>query len=73
LEIESVLRETCDRVLSPETALPEHSLVLRATALEIMGEAFMSAQKDGPSTLESDYVRVETQSSKARNSGAYAR
>lgn len=73
LEIESVLRETCDRVLNPESGIPQNKLVLRATALEILGEAFMSAQKDVPSVLDSDYVRVETQSSKARNSGMYSR
>jgi len=73
LEIESVLRETCDRVLNPESGLPQYKLALRATALEILGEAFMAAQKDAPSILEADYVRVETQSSKARNSGTYSR
>jgi hypothetical protein len=69
-----VLRETCDRVLNPESVptLSQDKLVLRATALEILGEAFMAAQKDAPSILESDYVRVETQASKARNSSTYS-
>jgi X-domain of DnaJ-containing len=73
LEIESVLRETCDRVLNPESGLPQNKLALRATALEILGEAFMAAQKDTPSILDADYVRVETQSSKARYSGTYSK
>ena len=67
------MRETCDRVLNPESGIPQEKLVLRATALEILGEAFMSAQKDTPSVLDSDYVRIDTQSSKARNSGSYGR
>ena len=58
-------------MLSPESGLPQSKLVLRATALEILGEAFMAAQRDAPSILEADYVRVETRSSKARNSGTY--
>jgi X-domain of DnaJ-containing len=73
LEIESVLRETCDRVLNPESGHPQNKLALRATALEILGQEFMGVQKDAPSILDADYVRVETQSSKARNSGTYSR
>lgn len=68
-----MLRETCDRVLNPESGIPQDKLVLRATAMEILGEAFLSAQKDASSVLDSDYVRIDTQSSKARNSGTYTR
>ncbi|PVF99391.1 DnaJ-domain-containing protein [Serendipita vermifera] len=67
LEIESVLRETCDRVLSPEPPIPQHKLILRATALEILGEAFMNVQKDTPSILDADYVRIDTPATKARD------
>lgn len=74
LEIESVLRETCDRVLSPDPPVSQNKLVLRATALDIMGEAYMAAQKDTPSVLDSEYVHVETKASKAaRDSASYSR
>ncbi|KAG8799674.1 hypothetical protein FRC17_007063 [Serendipita sp. 399] len=67
LEIESVLRETCDRVLNPTDPPISHSkAVLHATALEVLGEAFMNVKKDVPSVLEEDYVRVDTAASKAR-------
>lgn len=67
LEIESVLRETCDKVLSPEPPIPQHKAILRATALEILGEAFLAVKKDGRSDLlDEEYVRVETGPSKAR-------
>jgi len=66
LEVESILRETCDRVLNPERPLARQKLILRATALEMLGEAFSSVRGDG-STLDTEYVRVETKSSKARN------
>ncbi|KAG8822541.1 hypothetical protein FRC19_005733 [Serendipita sp. 401] len=68
LEIESVLRETCDRVLNPvDPPIPQSKAVLRATALEVLGEAFMNVKKDVPSVLEEDYVRVDTAASKARD------
>ncbi|KAG6863630.1 hypothetical protein C0991_004556, partial [Blastosporella zonata] len=41
LEIESVLRETCDRVLEEKNTTPEKAR-LRAVALEILGDAFMA-------------------------------
>lgn len=69
LEIESILRETCDRVLNPEPPLPRQKLILRATALEMLGEAFSSVRSDG-STLDAEYVRVETKGSKARDGPA---
>jgi hypothetical protein len=62
LEIESVLREVCDRLLTPtppshemlKTAMvggqvhpvTKEKIFLRAIALEIMGEAFMAVRKD---------------------------
>ncbi len=67
LEIESVLRETCDRVLSPSHSVTQRTLILRATALEICGEAYMAATKDGLSVLDSEYVRIDTKSSKERD------
>ena len=40
---------------------------LRAVALQVLGEAFMAARKDDVSTYEeSEYVKVETKSSRAR-------
>ncbi|KAG8748753.1 hypothetical protein FRC12_013802 [Ceratobasidium sp. 428] len=65
LEIESVLRETCDRVLS-DPNLQSSTLHLRAEALQILGEAYLSVKKDGDSTGEEEYVRVETRASRER-------
>ncbi|KZW03145.1 DnaJ-domain-containing protein [Exidia glandulosa HHB12029] len=65
LEIESILRETCDRILE-QPAVPVHKLKLRAQALQILGEAYAGVRKDGAE--EDDYVRIDTRSSKARES-----
>jgi hypothetical protein len=71
LEIESILRETCDRVLE-DPAIPRAKAQLRAAALQILGEAYMAVKKD-PEQIEgtneeSEYVRVETKSSRKRDS-----
>ncbi|KAF7291476.1 J domain-containing protein [Mycena kentingensis (nom. inval.)] len=65
LEIESVLRETCDRLLEDPNVSREKS-TLRAIALQILGEAFSAVSKDGQASIgdDSDYVRVETKSSR---------
>ncbi|KAF8885216.1 X-domain of DnaJ-containing-domain-containing protein [Infundibulicybe gibba] len=63
LEVESVLRETCDRVLG-DPNITRGKAQLRAVALQILGEAYMSVKKDGGE--ESEYVRVETKNSRAR-------
>ncbi|KAG6860464.1 hypothetical protein C0995_010818 [Termitomyces sp. Mi166 len=66
LEIESVLRETCDKVLE-DPNISREKAQLRAVALQILGEAFMGARKDDvPSNEESEYVKVETKNSRAR-------
>lgn len=44
LEVESVIRETCDRVLG-DSSVPANKLHLRAVALMMMGEAFCSVKK----------------------------
>ncbi|KAH9942632.1 DnaJ-domain-containing protein [Amylocystis lapponica] len=68
LEIESVLRETCDRVLE-DPGVPRGKAQLRALALQILGEAYMAARKDGEEPREeSEYVKVETRSSRQRDS-----
>jgi hypothetical protein len=70
LEVESVLRETCDRVLEDPQILPGKAN-LRAIALQILGEAYSSAKKDSEeSREESEYVRVETKYSRERDQGA---
>ena len=63
LEIESVLRETCERVLS-DPNIPPQKAVLRAVALQVLGEAYMSVKKDIQE--DSEYVRVETKNSRER-------
>lgn len=64
LEVESVLRETCDRVLG-DSSISRQKAQLRAVALQILGEAYMLVKKEEHGE-ESEYVRVETKSSRAR-------
>lgn len=77
LEIESVLREVCERILS-EPGLPKAKVELRATALQLLGEAYAGVKKDadsGPtpfgvpgqtSSPDDEYVKIETKASKSR-------
>ena len=68
LEIESVLRETCDRVLE-DPSVPRTKAQLRAVAMQILGEAYMNVRKDADEAKEeAEYVRVETKSSRQRDS-----
>lgn len=75
LEVESVVRETCEQILT-EQGVSKEKLVLRAVALEIAAEAFLSIKKDADPTVTApsggggdDYVKVETPSSKEREAG----
>jgi hypothetical protein len=73
--VESILRETCERVLEDST-ITRDKAQLRAVALQMLGEAYMNVKKDdaGPGKSEdSDYVRVETKQSRARNGAAEAK
>ncbi|KAF8903572.1 DnaJ-domain-containing protein [Mucidula mucida] len=65
LEVESVLRETCDHVLE-DPAISRDKAQMRAVALQILGEAYMSVKKDKESIDESEYVRVDTKTSRER-------
>ncbi|KAI0631642.1 X-domain of DnaJ-containing-domain-containing protein [Trametes polyzona] len=68
LEVESVLRETCDRILE-DPSVPRPKAQLRAVALQILGEAYLSVRKEEDERREeSEYVRVETASSRKRDS-----
>lgn len=67
LEIESVLRETCDRILE-ESSLARNKAQLAAIALQILGEAYMAVKKDDEPRDESEYVRIETKESRQRES-----
>jgi len=63
LEIESVLRETCDKLLEDPSIIPTRAN-LRAVALQILGEAYMSARKeDEERKEENEYVRIDTKGS----------
>jgi hypothetical protein len=73
--VESILRETCDRVLG-DPALSREKAELRAVALQMLGEAYMSVKKDSDAASgpggnvkgeDSDYVRIDTKSSRARD------
>ncbi|EIW77865.1 DnaJ-domain-containing protein [Coniophora puteana RWD-64-598 SS2] len=65
LEIESVLRETCDRILE-DPKVSRDKAQLRAIGLQILGEAYTAVRKD-ESTDESEYVRVDTRHSRERD------
>jgi len=66
LEIDSVLRETCDRVLNDPT-ISRNTAVLRAAALQTLGDAFMAVRNEREETRDdSEYVRIETKSSRQR-------
>ena len=65
-----MLRDTCDRVLE-DPAVRRNTAQLRAVALQILGESYMSVRKDeeyDPTREESEYVKVETKNSRQRNS-----
>lgn len=71
MEVESVLRETCDRVLEDPT-ISSDKAQLRAVAMQILGEAYMGVKKEDAGAAvggreESEYVRVDTKSSRARD------
>ena len=46
LEVESVIRETCDKVLN-DPSVPDKKRYLRSVALKTMGEAFVAQPKEG--------------------------
>ncbi|KAK8850582.1 hypothetical protein IAR55_004501 [Kwoniella newhampshirensis] len=71
LEVESVVRETCDKVLG-EPGLTKEKLHLRAVALGYMGDAFLSVRKEGEAPPQDDFVKVETPASKQRDAAAAA-
>jgi len=67
LEIDSVLRETCDRVLN-DPVISRNTAVLRAAALQTLGDAFMAVRNEQEEARDdSEYVRVETKSSRQRS------
>ncbi len=72
LEVDSVLRETCDRVLGPslntQGAPTRQKMALRTRALLVLGEAYLNVKKEGNALDESEYVRVDTKASKVRDS-----
>ena len=68
LEVESVIREACDKVLSDPTA-SRQTRQLRAAAMNLMGEAFCSVQK-GVDGLSEEFVKIETAASKKREAAA---
>ncbi|KAJ7714096.1 X-domain of DnaJ-containing-domain-containing protein [Mycena metata] len=63
LEIESVLRETCERVLE-DPSITREKANLRAVAMQMLGEAYANVTKEGQAIGDdSEYVRVETRRS----------
>jgi hypothetical protein len=62
LEVEAVVREACEQVLT-DPSVPREKLVLRATALELAAEAFLGIKKESSESIE-EFVKVETPSSK---------
>lgn len=66
LEVESVVRESADRVLSEPG--PKEKIALRIVALEMLADAFLAVRKPGE---EDDYVKVDTASSKQREKASF--
>ncbi|KAJ4490986.1 X-domain of DnaJ-containing-domain-containing protein [Lentinula aciculospora] len=64
LEIDSILREVCDRLLEDPNVGREKA-VLRAAALQMLGEAYGSVGS-ARNQFDDEYVRVDTRSSRAR-------
>lgn len=58
LEVESIIREVCERVLS-EKGHTEAQLERRATALMILGEVYASVKKDPGQGGDAEYVKVD--------------
>lgn len=63
LEVEAVVREACEQVLT-DPSISHEKRVLRATALNLAAEAFLSIKKEGEAIEE--FVRVDTPASKQR-------
>lgn len=57
LEVESVIREVCERVLS-EKGLSEIQLERRAEALQILGEVYSAVRKEEGMGNDADYVKI---------------
>lgn len=58
LEVESVIREVCDRILH-EKGVSESELDNRAAALEILGEVYSAVKKDESLGSDAEYVKVD--------------
>jgi hypothetical protein len=56
LEVESIIREVCERILN-EKGFSEAQLERRAAALLILGEVYLSVKKDEKAD-DSEYVKV---------------
>ncbi|MBW0524189.1 hypothetical protein O181_063904 [Austropuccinia psidii MF-1] len=73
LEVESVIREVCDKILE-EPGVSRDKIRKRAVALEILGSVYESAQnKNGEDTLaelETGYVKVDTSKKAAKADSA---
>lgn len=65
-----MLRETCDRVLN-DTTIPRDTAVLRAAALQILGDVFSAVRNERDEARDDgEFVRIETKNSRQR---AYSR
>ncbi|OCF30716.1 chaperone regulator [Kwoniella heveanensis BCC8398] len=71
LEVEGVIRETCDKVLS-DPSVPKEKRDMRAVALGLMSDAFLGIRKDEESQPADDFVKVDTPASKQREAAAAA-
>ena len=77
LEVESVLRDVCDRVLVVGSDGSREKVLLRVIALQVLGEAYMGVKCDpnaprvglgagAPGGDDSKYIKVETKASRER-------
>ncbi|WVF68018.1 hypothetical protein IAT40_002780 [Kwoniella sp. CBS 6097] len=71
LEVEGIIRETCDKVLS-DPSVPKEKRDMRALALGLMAEAYLGIRKDEESQPADDFVKVDTPASKQREAAAAA-
>ena len=77
LEVESVLRDVCDRVLVVGSDGSREKVLLRVIALQVLGEAYMGVKHDpnaprvglgagAPGGDDGKYIKVETKASRER-------
>jgi hypothetical protein len=55
LEVESIVREVCDRIIY-DAQVSKETVLKRVAAIEILGSVYSSVKKE---EIEHDYVKIE--------------